>query len=86
MYVFLESQHLYSFTIGEPQWLKLDSESDVHNESNNPGLPINEFSFPKIRPCINVGRLSEEILLAEHNGAGQIIKVGQLVEAWSRDR
>ncbi|XP_021763181.1 uncharacterized protein LOC110727897 [Chenopodium quinoa] len=75
-------------TSGEPEWLRVDNESNLPtNQPNDPGVPTTNGNcgFPKVRPLINVGRLSEQILLADHS-QGEILKAGQPVEAWSRDR
>ncbi|XP_021858184.1 uncharacterized protein [Spinacia oleracea] len=73
---------------GEPQWLRMDSVRDLPNQPNNPGVPAadSNYSVPEIRPFMDVGRLPQNILLAEHSEVGEILKSGQLVEAWSRDR
>ncbi|XP_057536577.1 uncharacterized protein LOC130814504 isoform X2 [Amaranthus tricolor] len=68
---------------GEPLWIRIDSSSDMHNQLNTADK---DYSFPKIRPSMGIGHLPEQLFSTVCSDVDEILKVGQPLEAWSRDR
>lgn len=77
--------HCLLLHLGEPLWIKIDSSSDTHNQLNM-HTADKEYSFPKIRPSMGIGHLPEQLFSTVCSDVDEILKVGQPLEAWSRDR
>lgn len=71
----------------DKQWFEMDSRISMSNQTNYPSLARADGGFtPKIRPCLNVAHLPEQISSAKHDEISEILKAGQQVEAWTADR
>ncbi|XP_043695577.1 uncharacterized protein LOC122646148 isoform X2 [Telopea speciosissima] len=72
----------------QEEWVELNIDSDKMDDSSLlDGIVVGQINpLPKIRPFIDVGNLSEQILLAECHGLEDVLHVEQAVEAWINNR
>ncbi|KAL9225445.1 hypothetical protein vseg_001370 [Gypsophila vaccaria] len=69
---------------GEEHWFEIDSTMSMSNQPSH-HTSVENYTFPQIRPSMNVAHLPEEILLVKHE-IGEILKARQGIELCVRDR
>lgn len=75
------------FAAQHDEWVEMNECNEISG-TVLPSDTVDEQAnrFPKIRPSMNVGNLPDQKLWANCNGVGEILKIGQAVEAWTNDR
>ncbi|KAK9672366.1 hypothetical protein RND81_12G096000 [Saponaria officinalis] len=69
---------------GEEHWFETDSTISMNNQ-HNLYAAVEDYTFPQIRPSMNIAHLPEQIFMVKHK-VGEILKARQVLEVWARDR
>ncbi|XP_059628944.1 uncharacterized protein LOC132271549 isoform X2 [Cornus florida] len=72
----------------QDEWIEMDSKYDYICAPCFPDDTVagQEIHFPRIRPCMNVGNLPEQILFHNCQGVEDVLRAGQALEACTNDR
>ncbi|XP_052207488.1 uncharacterized protein LOC127811554 isoform X2 [Diospyros lotus] len=71
------------------EWIEMDPQCSGTNSPDRckgDGSSDQEACTPKIRPCMNVGNLPQQMAFCNCHRVGEILKIGDMVEAWTNDR